>query len=101
MPFIESLSLLILPLGVILEIVLAISPAFAQQNTRPSITPMKSTPDMQDQEGVTLDVVFPVFVEYIAIKDECASDLYFSLGGYDFSVTSPTTPDACSSSPSD
>jgi hypothetical protein len=86
---------LALRLSVALAIVLALSPAFAQ-NSRPSITPVKSTPDMIVQQGVTLDVIFPAFVEYIAIKNECASDLYFDLGGYDFSETSPTTPDAYS-----
>ena len=78
--------------GAVLALAFAISaPALAQSNTRPSITPMKSTPDQTVTATATRDVVFPMMVEYIAIKNECSSDLYFDLGGYDMSGSAFTS----------
>ena len=96
MRLIPALLPTLLCLGVFLAVLFAVQPSFAQRTSNPMIIPMKSTPDMQVQQNVTLDVIFPTFVNYIAIKNECASDLYFDLGGYDFSVVGPVSPDAYS-----
>tara|TARA_Y100000310_G_scaffold87396_3_gene84221 strand:- start:3016 stop:3402 length:387 start_codon:yes stop_codon:yes gene_type:complete len=72
------------------------APLSAQQNSRPILIPVKSTPDQTVSATATTEVIFKTRVEYIAIKNECASDLYFDLGGYDFSESNPTTPNAYS-----
>lgn len=50
-------------------------------NASDTVKPMTVTPDISVTATATMDVVLPDRAEWLGIKNDCSSDLYFDLEG--------------------